>query len=174
MFFEFPNVTVCVKEWVPCAECVSGNMLVKRSCADVPCSGSEKTFYPMIVLPLLAHIAFVYFMMYKLDTHQKRDPVPYWRIHLTALFTLGVYFIISFGVFFTQDETSDPSVRCTNNFPLMFSIVGILYVIAFSFLFPVVTNCRQPTEDFYTPKYFSVLIAGLTLFLVASRYLIFP
>lgn len=167
MFFPFPNVTACVRDWVPCPECQTGMAVLKRACEEVACTESESRFYTMIVLPLLLHVAFVYWVAYKLD---KKEELPFWRSYLLVSFALGVYFVTSFGVFMDRDQTFDPTVRCTNNFPLMFSIIGIMYVIAFSFLLPLVVKDKQPHNE---SKYFGVVIVGLFIFLAASRVFIF-
>lgn len=159
---------------MPCPECPSGVVALKRACQDVPCTDSEAAFYPMILLPLVVHIAIVYFVAYKLETYYKKESMPFWKVYLLVIVVMGVYFIISFAVFFARDQTFDPFVRCTNNFALMFSIVAILYVIAFSFALPVVIQGRQPPEsDYNESKYFAGLIAGLSVFLLASRFIIF-
>lgn len=186
MFFEFPNVTVCYNKAVPCTECGVSEQLTKKVCESMSCDHIEATFYPKILLPLLLFNAYIYFLAYKVDTFYKKEPLPYWKVYLAVLVTLGIFFIISFSVHMSENhfpiQGNQVSVICSNDFVLLFDIVAIIYVILVAFFAPVMLcsiKVDRPNIDYYAMLdykarvYFLGFCFAATLFLVAVRYIIF-
>ena len=185
MFFEFPDVSVCYYKTVPCAECGPSEQLTKKVCEVMSCEQVAASFYPKILLPVLLFNAYIFFLAYKVDTFYKKEPLPYWKLYLAILLTLGLFFIISFSVHISESvfpNQASPRTSCSNDFVLLFDIVSIIYVILVAFFAPVMMctiKADRPNTDFYAMidykarLFFTGFCVVATLFLVAVRYIIF-
>jgi hypothetical protein len=185
MFFEFPDVNVCYNKPVACAECGPSEQLTKKVCELTSCEHVEATFYTKILFPFLIFNAYIFFLAYKVDTFYKKEPLPYWKLYLAILLTLGLFFIISFSVHISESQfpnQASPHTSCSNDFVLLFDIVSIIYVILVAFVAPVMLcsiKVDRPNIDFYAMidykarLFFTCFCVVATVFLVAVRYIIF-